>query len=175
MWGHSRTVLSRYRIVGFAAILILVVCIAYNQINGITKKDTATCASAPFSSFTGKVTSLPIGGLPFTVAVAQTGEEMSRGLGGVRCLTNSDAMLFIYDSPELSSFWMKDMLMSIDIIWLDTNGSIITIADSVSPQTYPATFRPEAPAKYVLETRAGLAKEKNWDTGTILVSPSELR
>lgn len=157
-----------------ALALVLVLGIAY-YLNPGPKPAAQECARRPFESYSGKVDQLPIDDNPFNVAYAQSSEEMSRGLGGIECLSTSDAMLFVYTQPEISSFWMKDMRISIDIIWLDANGSVITIAGNVSPETFPKSFTPEAPATYVLETKAGTAEVNGWGKGTSLIDPSRIR
>jgi uncharacterized membrane protein (UPF0127 family) len=66
---------------------------------------------------------------------------------------------------------MKDMLAPIDIIWLSDSGSVILIDHSVEPSTYPNVFYPPVEVKYVLETRAGYAREKGWEVGTHIPLP----
>jgi uncharacterized membrane protein (UPF0127 family) len=72
------------------------------------------------------------------------------------------AKVFIFDTAEKWSFWMKDMNYPIDIFWLDENGVVVHIEESVSPDTYPTqSFVPPVPALYVIETKAGFAQENN--------------
>ena len=66
-------------------------------------------------------------------------------------------MLFVLDTPSIQGVWMKDMEFSIDIIWIDENKKIITIARDVAPVTYPQVFYPTELAKYILEVPAGFA------------------
>jgi uncharacterized membrane protein (UPF0127 family) len=57
------------------------------------------------------------------------------------------------------------------MIWLSSDGTIASITPSVSPDTYPNVFYPPVPIRYVLETKAGFAKEKNWKVGTKVQLP----
>lgn len=101
-----------------------------------------------------------IDSLGFTFDVADTDALRQKGLGGRVALSPGQGMLFVFDHPDQYGFWMKDMLFSIDILWLDDRGSIVTIAADVSTSTYPQIFYPQAPSKYVVEILAG-ESEKN--------------
>ena len=86
------------------------------------------------------------------VEVVDTPELRRQGLSGRESLAEDRGMLFVFD--EVSSdncFWMKDMNFSIDMVWMNENREVVTVTPNVSPETYPETFCPEAPAKYGLE------------------------
>lgn len=104
---------------------------------------------------------------PVTTVAAQ-----EQGLGGRADVPENYAMLFVFPKDERIGFWMKDMLVPIDMIWLSDNGSILGIEDSVSPGTYPEAFYPPQPVKYVLETRAGEARRRGWSVGTNVALPA---
>jgi hypothetical protein len=96
-----------------------------------------------------------IGGVSVTAEIVSTAMARERGLSGRMALADNTGMLFVFPRDDRWGFWMKGMNFPIDIIWLDTAGKIITIAPSVSPQTYPQVFYPQTPARYVLELPAG--------------------
>ncbi|MBI5765741.1 DUF192 domain-containing protein, partial [Candidatus Falkowbacteria bacterium] len=52
------------------------------------------------------------------VDVVKTEAEMARGLGGRQNLPENHGLLFAYNGYYVPKFWMKDMLFSIDIIWI---------------------------------------------------------
>jgi uncharacterized membrane protein (UPF0127 family) len=93
------------------------------------------------------------------------------GLGGRIDIPADYGMLFVFPKDDNYGFWMKDMLVSIDIIWLSDNGTVIGIEDSVAPSTYPSVFYPPSPVRYVLETRAGEAKVRQWHVGSVIGIP----
>jgi uncharacterized membrane protein (UPF0127 family) len=66
---------------------------------------------------------------------------------------------------------MKDMFVSIDIIWLADDGTVLAIDESVSPSTYPTPFYPPQPVRLVLETRAGETRAQGWTVGTKIPLP----
>lgn len=106
--------------------------------------------------------------LPATIEVADTPEKRVQGLSGRTEVPDDYGMLFIFDVEGRNGFWMKDMQVPIDIIWISTEGTIVHIEHALSPDTYPQIFTPQYPARYVLETRAGYARAHKWDRGTIL-------
>lgn len=100
--------------------------------------------------------SVLIGTTTVTVEVVDTLELQTRGLSGRTTLPEGEGMLFIFDELDAPGIWMKDMLISIDIIWAEDDGTIVTIKERVSPDTYPQSFHPDSSrVRYVLEVPAG--------------------
>lgn len=77
-------------------------------------------------------------------------------------------MLFVFPKDGTYSFWMKDMLFAIDIIWLDANARVVFAAEHVVPESYPAIFTPHTAARYVLELPAGFVAEHHIGVGDVL-------
>lgn len=77
-------------------------------------------------------------------------------------------MLFVFPTERLEGFWMKDMLIPIDIFWLDAQGQVVSMQVDVQPGSYPDVFYPVVPARWVLETSAGFAQRAGVATGTTL-------
>ncbi len=105
------------------------------------------------------------GGVPLQVEVASSGVSRQQGLGGRDGLVPNTGMLFVFESDARWGFWMKDMKFKIDIVWTAEDGTIVTVAHDVSPDTYPEVFYPAAPARYVLELPAGFADAHNLAEG----------
>jgi len=105
-----------------------------------------------------------LAGETFAVDVADTPELQSRGLGGRKRLGPNEGMLFVYAGKARRGFWMKAMVISIDIIWLD-NDRIIHIEHRVPPPRPGTplgalpTYAAPGPANGVLEIAAGRAAE----------------
>jgi uncharacterized membrane protein (UPF0127 family) len=98
--------------------------------------------------------------------VSDTQATRDLGLSNRESLPEDHAMLFVFDEPGMYGFWMKDMHFSIDMVFLDENFRVITIASNVAPETFPEAFLPKVPAKYVLEFNAGFAEKHNIVEGT---------
>lgn len=112
-----------------------------------------------------------IGGQSVSVSIADTDATRQRGLGGRAGLGDREGMLFLFPRDGYYAFWMKDMRFSIDIVWLDASGGVVFIKKSVSPDTYPQAFRPNSPARYVLELPAGFTSQYNIKIGDRAVLP----
>lgn len=101
----------------------------------------------------------------FDTEVADEPEEQRKGLSGRPCIDDTQTMLFVYKEPGRLCFWMKDMRFPIDIVWLDAGKNIVSISEHVDPSTYPQQFCPDGEAQYVLEFRAGAARQHQFAVG----------
>lgn len=79
-------------------------------------------------------------------------------------------MLFFFPQSSVQSFWMKDTLIPLDIIWLDEERRIVHVKHDVPPcRADPCpSYDPGVPAKYVLEVAAGVARQHNLAAGSVL-------
>lgn len=93
-----------------------------------------------------------------SVLIADSDAERVKGLSGKPSLSKDQGMLFIYEQNQYAGIWMKDMQFSIDILWLDDQKTIVDIARNISPSSYPKTYTPQKPARYILEISAGQAE-----------------
>lgn len=101
----------------------------------------------------------------FKIRISDNDYERQSGLSGYTVLNEDEGMLFVFEKPDYYQIWMKDMLFPIDIIWLDGNFNIVTIKKDVSPTSYPNSFGPTSPSKYVLEINAGLSDKHGFQVG----------
>jgi uncharacterized protein len=101
--------------------------------------------------------SVRIGNQIVHVTIVETPQERHQGLSGRAGLEQNEGMLFVFPEDGKYGFWMKDMLFSIDILWISADGTIVDMKENVSPDTYPQSFAPAAQARYVLELPAGHA------------------
>ncbi len=97
--------------------------------------------------------------------LADTPEKRTQGLSGKAFLPSNTSMLFKFDKPDIHGIWMKDMNFPIDIIWLDKNKTIVNLISDADPSSYPHVFYPPKESLYVIETRAGLIKDKGLKLG----------
>ena len=103
----------------------------------------------------GPAYTVTLDGATVHVMLARTPAEQERGLGGRDSLAVDQGMLFVFPKDGEYAFWMKDMKFSIDILWLAQDGTVVYIVPNLSPSTYPQTFGPSKPARFVLEVPAG--------------------
>jgi len=97
--------------------------------------------------------------------LADSPEERTQGLSGTDKLRDGSGMLFVWEESGYWAIWMKDMKYSIDIIWLNEEKSIVTIKEQADPKTYPKSFSPSVPAKYVLEVPSGTVSQHSIKLG----------
>jgi hypothetical protein len=65
-------------------------------------------------------------------------------------------MLFVFDPPRPASFWMRNTLISLDMLFIDADGRIVNIAERTTPQS-DAPHRSAGPVRAVLEINGGLS------------------
>ena len=93
----------------------------------------------------------------FVVEVARSPQEQETGLMNRRALGPDRGMIFPYDPPQPVSFWMKDTLIPLDMIFIRPDGSIARIATAVPLSLEPV---PAAePIAAVLEIAGGRSAE----------------
>jgi uncharacterized membrane protein (UPF0127 family) len=101
------------------------------------------------------------------VFVASADDEVVQGLSGREQLLDNQGMLFLFPDTDYRTFWMKDMLFDIDMIFIRGN-TIVDIAKNMpapSGLAWPATYTSKSTADKVLEVNAGLADRHNWNIG----------
>lgn len=98
---------------------------------------------------------LRIGAVTIVADLADTPELREKGLSGRESLEEGSGMWFVFEKDDYWQFWMKDTLIPLDIIWVDKEGRVVTIARNVKPETFPDTFTSTKPARYVLEVPGG--------------------
>jgi uncharacterized membrane protein (UPF0127 family) len=87
------------------------------------------------------------------VEVAKTPEEWARGLKGRKELGKDKGMLFIFETEDYHSFWMKDTLIPLSIAFIDKECRIVEITD-MEPLTLES-HTPSQPILYALEMKRG--------------------
>jgi hypothetical protein len=93
----------------------------------------------------------------FTVQVAATPEQQEHGLMFYRSLGADEGMIFPYDPPQNASFWMKNTLIPLDIIFIRADGTIARITNAKALDETPLPSG--EPIASVLEIVGGRASE----------------
>src|SRR4030066_1860666 len=100
-------------------------------------------------------------GFSATAELAVSDEQRAQGLMFREEIKEDQAMLFIFEEEDIHSFWMKNMRIAIDILWLDRQRGGAHIEKGVPPCAKDPcpSYVPAAAAAFVLELRAGFAKK----------------
>lgn len=150
-------------LLGIAIVLLVIRYIASVnapvQFTADVVKDTQEATSTAPVASKYKIIPLTMSGIEFKAEVADTNELRNLGLSNRKSLDIKQAMLFVFDEPGRHSFWMKDMNFAIDMIWLDQDGRVVTIAHDAKPESYPNSFAPEGDSLYVVEVVSGISDE----------------
>ena len=100
------------------------------------------------------------------IELAGTPAKQILGLSNRANLAQDSGMLFIFNDLVVRNFWMKDMLIPIDIIWIN-NDKVVGIEKNASIPTATNTpiFRSSEAVNLVLEVNAGYANKHNIKIG----------
>ena len=162
---------SLYYIGGAIVLLSLVLCAGFFYANTAPMQHSTLMLPTRQVTIGTDSTSSPQ--VTITAEIASTDPERVQGLSGRTSLLPNYGMLFIFDQPGNYGFWMKDMNFSLDMLFADTQGKVVTIAADATPESYrqnpPQVFYPSAPILYVLEVPAGFAAAHNIRQGDTLV------
>lgn len=103
----------------------------------------------------------------FNIEVADTFATRAEGLMFREELPKNNGMFFIYNSEGNRSFWMKNTLIPLDMIFINSDLEIVSIQRNAQPcndlfcKSYPSS----KPAQYILEINGGLSKELGINIG----------
>ena len=96
--------------------------------------------------------------LSFDVELAVTPRQHAHGLMHVASLPRFSGMLFVFKGDRQQSFWMKNTLIPLDILYFDGEGRFVSAAENAAPHSLESRLS-DGPARYVLEISGGLMKE----------------
>ncbi|MDB9315748.1 DUF192 domain-containing protein [Spirulina sp. CS-785/01] len=116
-----------------------------------------------------------MGGETIELEVAKTRQQQALGLMFREEISDNRGMLFPFDPPRQVGFWMKNVEVPLDMVFL-RDGVILEIAANVPPchrEPCPS-YGPNEPIDQVIELRGGRAEELGLETGdriTVEFSP----
>ncbi|QHQ34975.1 DUF192 domain-containing protein [Algicella marina] len=107
----------------------------------------------------------------FRVDVVDTVESRARGLMFVEQMGMFEGMLFVYDRPQQVSFWMKNTLIPLDMIFMDAAGVVQKVHANAVPGDLTGIPGGDA-IQYVLEINGGVAEELGIRPGAEMRHPA---
>ena len=103
----------------------------------------------------------------FNIWVADTDAHREQGLMMVKTLTPNTGMLFIFDQPERIQMWMKNTLIPLDMLFIDAEGRIDSIAANTTPMSLKI-IDAQRPVLAVLEIAGGASAKAGIKIGAIV-------
>jgi uncharacterized membrane protein (UPF0127 family) len=102
----------------------------------------------------------------FNIEVAETFEEKRIGLMNRPSMPSASGMLFLYEAPRPLSFWMRNTLIELDMLFIDSHGVVTHIHHRAQP--HDETPISGGVGIAVLEINGGLAESMGISVGTEL-------
>ena len=119
-----------------------------------------SCANHPFVA-------LP-NGTRVQVQIADDQSARVLGLSGIESLEQDQGLLFLHETTDTQRYWMKDMLIPIDLIWIDGN-KVAGFVENAQPEKPPLTiYSSPVPVDKVLEVSSGFVAKNGLEIGDIL-------
>ena len=127
----------------------------------------AACATAPASAHSPGVT---LAGHHFSVEISATPPAREHGLIDRKSMPADHGMLFVFPQAQPLTFWMKDTLIPLDMLFFDEAHRLVTLQANVPPcKADPCpVYASTTPARYVLELNAGAAAKLDLHTGDVI-------
>ena len=113
----------------------------------------------------------PSGQVRLSVEVVDTDEERARGLMFRESLPQFGGMLFVYDAPQSASFWMKNTLIPLDMLFFDVRGVLSRVHENAVPGDLTPISGGDG-VQFVIEVLGGTVKRLGIGPGTELRHPA---
>lgn len=110
----------------------------------------------------------------FTVDLADEPQERAQGLMNVPEMAATKGMLFLYDRPQRATFWMRNTLIPLDMIFLDPTGRVTHVHENAVPLD-ETTIDGGTGVLAVLEINGGMAARLGIAPGDQLRHPALLQ
>ncbi|MEI6805346.1 MAG: DUF192 domain-containing protein [Myxococcaceae bacterium] len=101
----------------------------------------------------------------FQIEIVQKPAELEKGLMFRKSMPENAGMLFIFPSEKIQTFWMKNTLIPLDMVFMDSQKKIVGIVYNATPQTLDLRSV-DKPSQYVLEINAGQALMNHLQIGS---------
>ena len=124
---------------------------------------------------------LTVNGFTFQVELALDNEQATLGLSYRELLPPGTGLLFVYPEERMRTFWMFEMRLPLDMVWIDGDCKVADISENV-PFPEPGMkvselplYSPRVPVRHVLEINAGESRQYGIDIGDKVVFAGSLK
>jgi uncharacterized membrane protein (UPF0127 family) len=145
--------------------VIIIICAGYiyfnNQLDEVKEQMALVSFHNPDDSY-----------FNVTCEIADSDSEHTRGLMFREELPEEEGMLFVYQTPQNVSFWMKNTKIPLDIIFISENRTVLKILEADIqpdvPDSQLVRYRSSGPIKWVVEINQGLSAHNGITNGTLV-------
>jgi uncharacterized membrane protein (UPF0127 family) len=140
-------IIAAFIIIAFAVLYFIFI---YNDDKGNNSEEEYMFkknGELTFIDTSGSVTKIDI-------QIAYTEFDRELGLMFRKSMNENQGMLFIFPDIGIRSFWMRNTLIPLDMIFVDSSKTILNIAKNTTPYS-DASYTSSGPAKYVVEVNGG--------------------
>jgi uncharacterized membrane protein (UPF0127 family) len=139
----------------------------------LTAGATSCNSEEPADAGEAGVVKMKIGRETFSLEVADTPKKQQLGLMHRKSMPQDRGMIFVFPDEQERSFWMKNTLIPLDIIYMDAGGKVVSVKQMkpLDETSVPS----DGPAKYAVELNQGAAKRAGVAAGDVLTVPEEAR
>ena len=116
----------------------------------------------------GDIVQIKSGNQIINAKVARSDGAQQQGLMNVTNMSANEGMIFVFDDLQPRTFWMKNTLISLDIIYLDENLRVVNLHENTATNQTTVVYPSQLPAAYVLEVNGGVANNLEMKIGDIL-------
>jgi uncharacterized membrane protein (UPF0127 family) len=153
---------KKKRSTAIVVLIVAVIAVLYFVFSNRNSSDESISNNANYSSIykfqkNGELTFTSKKGdflAKIDIEIAETEEKQTQGLMYRNKMKENRGMLFIFDKDDYRYFWMKNTVIPLDMVFVNSNFKIVTIRKNARPYDL-SSYASTAPAKYVVEVNAG--------------------
>jgi uncharacterized protein len=139
---------------------VIVIALAIFFMQKKTSQDSSTASPAPMFKKQGELTFIKNDGKSIvSIDIEIADDEVSRevGLMGRPVMGERQGMLFVFEEEQFASFWMRNTILPLDMIFINKQEQIVTIQKNTKPFS-DESYAANALTMFVLEVNAGFAE-----------------
>ena len=116
-----------------------------------------------------KYTNVKVGNAQIQAEIADNEIKRTKGLMFRKSLSEKEGMLFVFDEENYHGFWMMNMSIPIDMIWINKEKKVVDITKNAQPcGLICSSYIPKEKVMYVLEVNANFTERYNVKIGSQL-------
>lgn len=112
-----------------------------------------------------ETTTIHLGRRRFSAILADSFVKKMIGLMFRKGLGPDTVMLFDFGYSDRHGIWMRNMLFSIDVIWVSESLRVVDFVKDLRPSSGSRVNKPSADARYIIEAKSGFIQKNRIEKG----------